>query len=74
MIIAQRCKPIPMSNNVIKVINQMGEDDGILNGIGFCNILKESILDNVYGDVNSQDDSTSLSTNASERFWSASAQ
>ena len=28
MIVTPRCKPIPMPNNVIQLINQMGKDDG----------------------------------------------
>ena len=35
MIITPRCKPIPMPNNVITVVNQMGEDDGSPEGIVF---------------------------------------
>ena len=33
MIVTPRCKPIPMPNDVIKVINQMREDDGSPEGI-----------------------------------------
>ena len=47
-----------MPDNVIKVVNQMGKDEGMLDGIVFCNILKNSNLDDMYGDVDSQDDSS----------------
>ena len=35
MIVTPRCKPIPMPDDVIVVVNQMGEDDGSLEGIVF---------------------------------------
>ena len=35
ILVTPRCKPIPMHNDVIKVINQMGEDDGSPEGIVF---------------------------------------
>ena len=36
----------------------MGEDNGSLDGILFRNILKESIINDIYGDVGSQDNSS----------------
>ena len=39
-IIIPRCKPIPMPDNVIELVNQIGEDNGSLEGIVFCNIHK----------------------------------
>ena len=60
-----KTKPIPMPDNVIEALHQMGEDDGSLDRIDFCNILKESIIDYMYGDVNSQDNSIC----ASDRSW-----
>ena len=33
MIVTPKCKPIPMPNDVIQVIDQMEEDDGSLEGI-----------------------------------------
>ena len=38
MIVTPRCKPIPMPNDVISIVNQMGVDDGSPEGIVFCNI------------------------------------
>ena len=48
MIIIPRCKPVFMPDNVIEVVDQMGKDEGMLNGIMFCNILKEFNLDDMY--------------------------
>ena len=45
MIITPRCKPVPIPDNVIDVVNKIGEDEGIPNVIHFCNIHKESSLD-----------------------------
>ena len=61
MIITPRCKPIPMPDNIIEVVNKMREDDGMLDRMVFCNILKESTLDGMYGGVDSQDDSSCVS-------------
>ena len=61
MIITPRCKPIPMPDNVIKVVNQMRKDDGSPDGMVFCNILKEWTIDYIYGNVNSQDNSSCVS-------------
>ena len=61
MIITPICKPIPMPDNVIEVVNQMEEDDGSPDGIVFCNIHKESTVNDMYGDVNSQDSSSCAS-------------
>ena len=41
MIVTPRCKPIPMPDNVISVVNQMGVDDGLPEGMVVCNIHKE---------------------------------
>ena len=57
IIITPRFKPMSILDDVIKVVNQMGEDDGSPDGIIFCNILKESTIDDTYGDVYSQDNS-----------------
>ena len=50
-----------MSDNVIEVVNQMGEDDGSPDGIVFRNMHKESTVDNMYIDVDSQDNSSCVS-------------
>ena len=38
LVTTPKCKPVPMPNDVIQVVNDMGEQDGMLNGIQFCNI------------------------------------
>ena len=43
IIVTSRCKPIPMPDDVIEVVNLMGEDDGSPEGIVFRNIHKESL-------------------------------
>ena len=48
MIITPRYKPIPMPDDVIEVVNQMEKDEGMPDGIMFCNILKEPNLDDMY--------------------------
>ena len=65
MIITPRCKPIPMPDDVVKVVNQMGEDDGLLDGIGFHKIHKESTVEDMYRDIDSQDNSSC----ASNKSW-----
>ena len=65
MIVILGCKPIPMSDDVIEVVNQMREDDGSPDGIVFCNIHKESTVDDMYSDVDSQDNSSC----ASDKSW-----
>ena len=54
-----------MPNNVIEIVNKIGKDEEIPDMIHFCNIHKEPILDDLYGDVESQDDSSC----ASDKSW-----
>ena len=65
MIITPSYKPILMPDDVIEVVNQMGEDDKLPDGIVFCNILKELTIDDICWDVNSQDNSSC----ASNKSW-----
>ena len=44
MIKTPKCRLIPMSDDVIKVVNQIGEYDRSPDGIVFYNILKESTV------------------------------
>ena len=53
MIVTPRCKPLPMLDKVITVINQMGEDDGSPNGTVVRNVHKVLTVENMYGNVNS---------------------
>ena len=55
------CKHIPMADDVIEVVNQMGEDDGSPDGNFFHNIHKESTIEDMYGGINSQDNSSCAS-------------
>ena len=61
MTVTPRCKPIPMPNDVIQVINKMGEDDGSPEGIVFCNIHKELTVEVLYPDVDPDDNSGNAS-------------
>ena len=65
MIITLRCKSIPIPDDVIRVINQMGEDDGSLEGIDFRNIHKVLTVEDLYPNVDSQDNSD----NTSDMSW-----
>ena len=46
-----------MPDNVISIVNQMGEDDGSQEGLGVCNIRKVLTVEDMYDNVNSQDNS-----------------
>ena len=65
MILTPRCKPIPMPDDVISIVNQMGVDDGPPEGIVFCNIHKELSVEDLYRNVDSQDNND----NASDTSW-----
>ena len=65
IIITLRCKPVPMPDNVIEVMNKMGIDEEMPDRIHFSSIHKELTLDDLYGDVESQDDSSC----ASDKSW-----
>ena len=65
MIITTKCKPVPIPDDVIDVMNKMGKDEEMPDRIRFCNIHTESTLDDLYGDVESQDDSSC----ASDESW-----
>ena len=65
MIITPRCKPVPMADDMIEVVNKTGKDEGISDRIHFFNILKESTLDDMYVEVDLQGDSSC----ASDKCW-----
>ena len=65
MIVTPSCKSIHMSDNVIEIVNQMREDNGSPEGIVFHNIHTESTLEDMYGNVDSQDNSSC----ASDKSW-----
>ena len=54
-----------MSDDVIEVVNQIGEDDGSPDGIFVCNIHKESTVEDMYSNIHSRDDSSC----ASDTSW-----
>ena len=62
MIVTPRCKPIPMPDDVIQLINQMGIDDGSPEeGIVFRNIHHALTVENLYHDVDPDDNSDNAS-------------
>ena len=40
MITTPKCKPVPMPDDVIEVVNEVGKQEGMPNGIEFLNINK----------------------------------
>ena len=44
LVTTPKCKPVPMPDNVIQVVNDMREQDGMPSGIEFRNIHHESTL------------------------------
>ena len=58
-----KCKPVPMPDDVIQVVNDMGEQDGMLSGIEFCNIHHESTLVDLFADNHLNDDNSNTSGN-----------
>ena len=57
-----------MSGDVIKVVDKMGKDEEMSDRIHFSNILKELTLNDLYSDVESQDDNSC----ASNKSWNMS--
>ena len=43
-----KCKPIPMPDNVIEVVNDLGEQNDMPTGIKFRKIHKESTLSDLF--------------------------
>ena len=66
MITTPRCNSIPMPDDMISIVNQMGVDDGSPEGIIFCNIHKVLTMEDLYEDVNSQDNSSCASGKSSD--------
>ena len=64
MIVTPRCKPISIPDNVIEAVNQIGENNGSPDGIVFHNIHEESTVEDMYGIIDSQDDSSCVSDNS----------
>ena len=56
-----KCKPVPMPDDVIKVVNDMGIQDKMPFGIQFHNIHHESTLSDLYADDDKSADSSCAS-------------
>ena len=54
-----------MPDNMVEVVNKIGKGEGMLDRIHFSNIYKEQTLDDLYKDVDSQNDSSC----ASNKIW-----
>ena len=65
MVTTPKCKPIPMPDDVIKVVNNLGEQDDMPTGIKFRNMHKESTLSDLFADEDLNDDDS----NASDQDW-----
>ena len=52
-----------MPDGVIQVVNDMGEQDGMPNGIEFCNIHHESTLADLFADNDFNDNNSNTSDN-----------
>ena len=44
MIITPICKPVPMPDDVIEVMNKMGKDEGMPDGIYFATGIRNQLL------------------------------
>ena len=49
-------KPVPMPDDVIQVVNDMGEQDGMPNRIQFCNIHHELTFADLFADKDLHND------------------
>ena len=58
-----KCKPVPLPEDVIQVVNEMGRQEGMPDGIQFHNKDKESTLSDLYTEDDSQDDNSCASNN-----------
>ena len=67
MITTPKCKPVPMPDDVIKVVNDMGRQERMPDGIQFHNIHHESTLSDLYAD---EDNSDCESSCASDKDYS----
>ena len=65
MITTPKCRPIPMPDDIIKVVNDLGEQDDMPTGIEFQNMHKESTLSDLFVDEDLNDDDS----NASNQDW-----
>ena len=65
MVTTPKCKPIPMPDNVIEVVNDLGEQDDMPTRIEFRNIHQESIFADLFVDKDLNDGNS----NTSDKDW-----
>ena len=65
MVTSPKCKPIPMPDNVIEVVNDLEKQDDMSSGIEFRNIHHKSTLADLFADKDLNDDNS----NASDKDW-----
>ena len=65
MVTTPKCKPIPISDDVIEVVNDLGEQDDMPSGIEFLNIHHDSTLVDLFADEDLNNDDS----NASDKDW-----
>ena len=56
LVTTPKCKHVPMPDDVIEVVNDMGKQEGMPNGIQFHNIHHKSTLADFYADEDLNDD------------------
>ena len=63
LVTSPKCKPVPMPDDVIEVVNDMGIQDGIPSGIEFRNIHHESTLADLFAGKDLNNDNSNASNN-----------
>ena len=58
-----KCKPVPMPDKAIKLVNDMGIQDGRPSRIEICNIHHESTLADLFADNDLNNDDSNASDN-----------
>ena len=66
LVTTPKCKPKPMPEDAVEVVNNIGKQEGILDGIQFHNIYHESTLSDLYADKVGHKDNDSC---ASDDDW-----
>ena len=63
LVTTPKCKPKPMAEDVVKVVNEMGKQEGMPDGIQFHNIHHKSTLLDLYVDKVGHKDDNSCASN-----------
>ena len=63
LVTTPKCKPVPIPDDVIQVVNDMGKQEGMPNGIQFHNINQESTLADMFADNDLHNDNSYASDN-----------